>query len=119
MITFLVPPVISAAKHTYTSMAGSNIILRCYIINKGIPQAVFSWKKNGNAMNGEYSISINTSRSIMEITLTNLTLDNAGVYICDANALLSHDTDRVRLIIAESKKIFLFALINFIAWQQI
>ena len=57
-------------------------------------------------MNGEYSVSINTSRSIMEITLTNLTLDNAGVYICNANALLSHDADRVKLIIAESKTIF-------------
>lgn len=88
---------ISAAKPTYTSVIGSNVILRCYIHNKGIPQAVFSWKKNGNTLNGNYSIFIDST--VMKITLINLTLDSAGVYTCAANGLLSYRSQSVELIV--------------------
>ena len=88
---------ISAENQKYTSIVGANVILRCNIIDKGIPQAVFSWKKNGNKMNGEYVILIDSS--VMEITITNLTVENSGVYTCIAHGLLSYRSNSVELIV--------------------
>lgn len=66
-------------------------------------------------MNGEYSTYINQHFEIYHGNNTYKLKDNAGAYTCDANALLSHDTDRVKLITAESKTIILLMLINHIA----
>ena len=107
MFVYIAPPVISAEKQKYTSIVGANVILRCHIIDKGIPEAVFSWKKNGNRMNGEYVILIDSS--VMEITITNLTVDNAGVYTCIANGLLSYHSNSLQLIV-EGKAIIYIIL---------
>ena len=39
----------------------------------------------------------------MVITLTNLTMENAGVYTCDATGLLSYRSDTVEVFVDESK----------------
>ena len=102
-ILHIVPPNILASPSTYTSFIGSNVVLRCNIIDKGTPPAEFSWSKAGYRMNGEYIIVINSTA--MEITFLNLTLDNAGVYTCAADGLLSYHSDSVELIV-QSKSIY-------------
>ena len=93
------PPEIVAVKSTYTSFIGSTVMLRCNIINQGTPPAVFSWRKNGYQLTGEYSISIDSTSSVMEIKLMNLTVENAGVYTCDADGFLSDRSDSMELIV--------------------
>ena len=92
---------VSAARSTYTSTVGSNIILRCHINNTGVPLAEFSWKKTSNMMHNKFYMLINNS--IMEIYLMNLTYDSEGVYTCAAKGLLAYDSDSVELRIVESK----------------
>ena len=75
-------------------------MLRCTIIDQGLPPAEFSWRKNGYRLTGRYSISIDTS--FMELRFMNLTFDNAGIYTCAADGLLSDRSDSTELIV-ESK----------------
>ena len=99
---------IKAKKLCYTSFIGSSIALSCSIIEKGIPQATFSWRKGRHALeDGIYhNISIDVN-SAMVIKLTNLTMENAGAYTCEATAKLSYGSDTVELFIDRSKTIFI------------
>ena len=101
---------ILAAKSTYTSFSGSNIVLRCNIIDQGVPPAVFSWRKNGYRLNGDYVILIDNN--VMEIKLMNLTFENAGVYTCAADGLLSDRSDSIELTV-ESKSVAVIFLVMF------
>ena len=111
IITFyIVPPKILATQPTYTSFVGWNVALGCDIIDKGMPPAVFSWTKVGYKMNGEYVIVI--SSTVMDIIFLNFTLDNAGVYTCAADGLLSDHSDSVELIV-QSKSISIINVYRF------
>ena len=95
---------IKAENPCYTSFIGSNIALSCKIIERGVPPAIFSWRKSRHVLDAIYHISIDVNSS-MVITLANLTMDNAGVYTCDATALLSSTSDTVELFVDKSKAI--------------
>lgn len=94
---------IKADKPCYTSSIGSSISLSCRIVEKGLPPAIFSWRKSRHVLDGIYQISIDMVNSAMVITLTNLTMENAGVYTCDATGLLSYRSDTVEVFVDESK----------------
>lgn len=96
VFTLLAPPIVSAANLSHISTVGSNITLKCNIVNEGVPQATFSWSRNGYELNG-----IKISNSTMAVTLTNLTLNDAGVYTCAANGLLSYHSDDMELSVVE------------------
>ena len=95
---------VKAEKPCYTSFIGSSISLSCKIIERGVPPAIFSWRKSRLVLDAIYRISIDVNSS-MVITLKNLTMDNAGVYTCDATALLSSRSDTVELFVDKSKAI--------------
>ena len=91
------PPVIVANTHKYTTTMGSQAVLRCDIIERGIPPATFSWKKNGYDLSSVYPVSVNGS--ILKLQLSYVTVDSSGVYVCTASNKLSYHTDIVELIV--------------------
>ena len=91
------PPVIVANVHKYAIILGSRAVLRCNIIERGIPLATFSWKKDGSDLSSVYRVSVNDS--ILTLQLSNVTMDSSGVYVCTASNKLSYHTDTVELIV--------------------
>ena len=96
---------IKADTPCYTAFIGSSVTLSCRIIERGVPPAIFNWRKSRHVLDGIYHISIDVN-SAMVITLTNLTMENVGVYTCDATGLLSYGSDTVELFVDESKTNF-------------
>jgi len=76
---------------------GSQAVLRCDIIERGIPPATFSWKKDGYDLSSVYPVSVNDL--ILTLQLSNVTMSNSGVYVCTASNKLSHHTNTVELIV--------------------
>ena len=91
------PAVIVAVTPSYISIIGSNVTLRCDIINKGTPQASFSWRRNGNEINDDKRISVNDTA--MSLTLINITMESSGRYFCIGTSVVSHRSDTVELIV--------------------
>ena len=90
------PPILVANIRKYTTTLGSQITLICDIIDRGMPPAKFGWKRDGHYLKNEYLVSANDSA--ISLTLSNVTLANAGSYICTAtNAGLSYRTDTIEL----------------------
>ena len=96
-IFLLAPAVIIAASSSYISTVGSSITLTCNIVDKGAPQTSFSLRRNGNEINDESRLSINDTA--MSLTLTNITMDNGGIYFCTGTGVISHRRDTVELIV--------------------
>ena len=88
---------IVAVRPSYISIVGSNVILRCDIINKGTPQASFSWRRNGNEINDDKRISVNDTS--MSLNLTTITMESGGIYFCIGTGVVSHRSDTVELIV--------------------
>lgn len=55
---------------------GDTLELNCS--SNGSPELLYSWSRNTSS--GHYMISINTTSN--SITITNLTMDDEGVYYC-------------------------------------
>ena len=92
-IFILAPPSIRAVNSNYTAIVGSQVILKCNIIDMGVPKATFSWNKNGSAIHNDIVVK-NSSISLM---LNNLTMEDAGVYTCIARATVSNQNDTIEL----------------------
>ena len=96
---FIVPPIIRANDSIYTATVGSEVILKCNIINHGLPTAVFEWKRNGIQPIGE----LVAANSFIAIKLSNLTMNDAGKYTCSASNAQSYRSHLVELTILEGK----------------
>ncbi|XP_065913012.1 uncharacterized protein [Dysidea avara] len=93
------PPVLSATISTYISTAGSNVTLSCNISDKGMPPALLTWRRNGQDLSDGGIVSVNDT--IMTLTLVNVTLESAGVYVCTATTVLSYRSAAVELFVKE------------------
>ena len=98
---FTAPAVIVAKTPEYSAILGSESILSCDIVDRGVPPAKFGWKKDGRELNNDYPVTVNESS--ITLTLTNLKIENAGQYFCTASGVLSYRTDFVELTV-EGKK---------------
>lgn len=94
------PPYIRVIKPKYTISSGSEITLACRIVNYGEPRASFGWTKNGKVVD---SSSVTINESFISITLTNVTITDAGIYTCIANGIESHHNDSVQLYVTSVK----------------
>ena len=97
-IFILAPPSIRAVNSNYTAVVGSQVTLKCNIIDMGVPKATFSWNKNGSAIHNDIVVK-NSSISLM---LNNLTVEDAGVYTCIARATMSNQNDTIELKLMQS-----------------
>ncbi|XP_065912987.1 titin-like isoform X2 [Dysidea avara] len=91
------PPVLSAITSTQISTAGSNVTLSCNISNKGTPPALLTWRRNGQDLSDGGIVSVD--ETFMTLTLVNVTLESAGVYVCAATSVLSYRSDAVELFV--------------------
>jgi len=77
------------------------VILTCDIIHEGIPTATLGWDKNG------YSISDNKiikNSTLFALKLSNLTMEDAGVYTCIARNTVSYKNDHIELRVTQLGK---------------
>ena len=92
-IFILAPPSIRAVNSTYTAVVGSQVTLKCNIIDPGVPKATFTWNKNGSAIHNDIVVK----NSSISLVLNNLTMEDAGVYTCIARATVSNQNDTIEL----------------------
>jgi len=97
---FVAPPEIVASKSKYTATVGSQTILKCDVVNRGVPPASFGWKKDANDLTSDYQISSNQSSLMLKIP--NVTIDNAGEYVCTATTKSLYRRDFVTLIVEKT-----------------
>ena len=89
---------LTATISTHISTAGSNVTLNCNISDKGTPPALLTWRRNGQDLISDGDI-VSVNDTIMTLTLINVTLESAGVYICAATSVLSYRSDAVELFV--------------------
>ena len=97
-MVFVGPPYIRAIKTDYEISTGSRITLVCMIINPGEPRASFSWTKNGKSIDGTYPTMINNT--FMSLTVTNVTAQDTGMYICTASGIELYHNDSIQVYVA-------------------
>ncbi|XP_065913081.1 uncharacterized protein [Dysidea avara] len=93
------PPIIRANDSNYTATVGSEVMLKCNIINNGVPTPEFEWKRNGIHPRGDIIIVDN---SFIAIKLSNLSKKDAGKYTCSASNVRSYRSDLVELTIVDA-----------------
>ena len=96
------PPVIRANGSSYNATVGSEVTLKCNIVNNGIPTAKYGWRRNGVQLQPEGEFLIEDS--IIAIKLSNLTMRDAGKYTCSASNIRSYRSDFVKLRVLENGK---------------
>ena len=78
------------------AVGSATLTIKCNILNKGIPQAIITWKKNGRKVNNEYIYRNDTSTTL---TLSNLTEEDSGLYTCIAIGPYSDHSGNVDLVV--------------------
>ena len=91
-------PCIKAINSNYTAVVGSQVTLECNITAPGIPTATFGWNKNGHTISHDITISNN---SLLTLTSMNVTMEDAGVYTCEARNTVAYENDHIELNVTE------------------
>lgn len=94
---YVVPPVISAVQSRFVEAVGSALVtMLCNILNQGVPQAKFRWKKDGRKVSNGL---ISKNDTYTTLTLFSLTEEDSGLYTCTAIAAYSDHMDSIELIV--------------------
>ena len=65
------------------------------IVQPGEPRASFGWTKNGENIDSTYPVTINDL--FISLTITNVTIQQIGTYICTATGIESYHSDSIQL----------------------
>jgi len=75
--------------------------MECNITHEGIPTATFGWDKNGYPISGDKIIKNST---LFALKLSNLTMEDAGMYTCIARNTVSYKNDHIELRVTQPGK---------------
>jgi len=80
-------------------MVGSQVRMECQIA-KGTPEATFGWDKNGYTIDNRQII---IHDSLLTLEMSNLTMEDTGVYTCIARNTVSYQNDHIELTVMQPK----------------
>lgn len=99
---------ITNAMDTAITNEGSDIIVICEATTIGDSLPTVMWSRNDGSLSDRVSVSDsfsvptgigNISRTIVNLTITNPSREDTGVYRCFANNSISNDSKDVRIVI--------------------